>query len=60
MEREKVRPLTEFYLVIIIGEASLYFGMLEEFQWANFFFGGGVFCCAGQSKNPDLGARPPE
>jgi hypothetical protein len=39
MKREKAGSRTGICLVIIIGNASLYFGTLEEeFQWAIFFF----------------------
>jgi hypothetical protein len=59
LKREKAGSRTGICLVIIIENASLYFGTLEEeFQWAIFFLV--VFCCACQSENPDLGARPPE
>jgi hypothetical protein len=41
MKREKAGSRTGICLVIIIGNASLYFGTLEEeFQWAIFFFRG--------------------
>jgi hypothetical protein len=48
MKPEKAGSRTGFYMVIIIGNASLYFGTVEEeFQRATFFFV--VFCCISQS-----------
>jgi hypothetical protein len=59
MKGEKAGSRTGICLVIIIGNGSLYFGTVEgEFQCEIFFCF--VFCCAGQSENPDLGARPRE
>jgi hypothetical protein len=57
--RVKARSHTGVCLMIIIGTASFYFGTVhveeEEFQRVTFVFV--VFCSAGQSENPDLGAR---
>jgi hypothetical protein len=45
MKREKAGSRTVIGLTIIIGNASLYFGTLEEeFQWATFFFRGFLLC----------------
>jgi hypothetical protein len=48
MKQEKAGSRTGLYMLIIIGNASLYFGMVEEeFSRAPFFFV--VFCCLSQS-----------
>jgi hypothetical protein len=48
MKQEKAGSRTGFCMVIIIGNASLYFGTVEEeFQPVTFFFV--VFCCISQS-----------